>query len=41
MDSGKQTEGYRGEKGGGMGSPGDGYQGGHVLHGALSVICKQ
>ena len=41
MDSEKQTEGFRGEDSGGLGEPGGGYYGGHVLHGALGVVHKQ
>ena len=40
MDSEKQTEGLEG-RGWGMGDPGGGYYGGHVLHGALGVVHKQ
>ena len=32
MDSEKQTEGFGGERVGGLGEPGGGYYGGHVLH---------
>ena len=40
MDSEKQTEGFGGEGGGGLGEPGGGYCGGHGLHGALGVVHK-
>ena len=36
MDSEKQTEGFGGEGGEGMGEPGGGHYGGHVLHGVLT-----
>ena len=41
MDSEKQTEGFGGEEGGGLGEPSGGYYGGHILHGALGVVHKQ
>ena len=41
MDSEKQTEGFGGEGSRGLGEPGGGYYGGHVLHGALGVVHKQ
>ena len=37
----KQTEGFGGAGAGGLGKPGEGYYGGHVLHGALGVVHKQ
>ena len=37
----KQTEGFGGERGEGLGDPGGGYHGGHVLHEALGVVHKQ
>ena len=37
----KQTEGFGGERGRGLGEPGGGYYGGHVLHGVLGVVHKQ
>ena len=41
VDSEKQTECFGGERGRGLGEPGGGYCGGHVLHGALGVVHKQ
>ena len=41
MDSEKQTEGFGGDRGRGLGEPGDGYFGGHILHGALRVVHEQ
>ena len=41
MDSEKQTEGFAGEVSEGLGKPGNGYYGGHILHGALGVVHKQ
>ena len=41
VDSEKQTEGFGGEGDEELGEPGGGYQGGHVLHGALGVLHKQ
>ena len=41
VDSEKQTEGFRREAGRGLGEPGDGYYGGHILHEALGVVHKQ
>ena len=35
------TEGFGGKHGGGLGEPGGGYYGGHILHGALGVVHKQ
>ena len=40
VDSGKQSEGFRGEEVKGMAQPDDGHEGGHVSHGTLGVICK-
>ena len=41
MDSEKQSEGFEGVGGGKLGQPGDGYCGGHILHGALGMVHKQ
>ena len=40
MDSEKQSEGFGGVEGERLGEPGGRYYGGHVLHGALSVVHK-
>ena len=40
MDSGKQTEGFRGEGVGDWARPVMGIKEGTILHGALVVICK-
>lgn len=37
----KQTEGFGGKGGRGLGEPGGGNYGGHILHSALGVVYKQ
>lgn len=41
MDSKKLIEGFGEERGRGLGEPGGGYYGGHILHGALGMMHKQ